>query len=67
RVGSPYRVEASIANIESDRIEATATMTDQGGRTRARAEATFVPLGAAQAVDAIGGVSAGADTEYFRA
>ena len=67
KVGSPYRVEASITNVEPDRIEAAATVTDRGGRTRARAEATFVPLGAAQAVDAIGSVPTGADTEYFRA
>lgn len=67
KVGSTYRVEASIASVEPDRIEATATVTDQGGRTRARAQATFVPLGAAQAVDAIGGVPTGTDTNYFRA
>lgn len=67
KVGSTYRVEASIANVEPDRIMATATVTDQCGRTRARAEATFVPLGAAQAIDAIGGAAFGADTEYFRA
>ncbi len=66
KVGSPYRVEGSITQIESDRIEAAAAVTDQGGRTRARAEATFVPLGAAQAVDALGTNVTEADAGYLR-
>lgn len=66
KVGSTYRVEASIAAVVDDRIDATATILDDGCKVRARAHATFVPLGAAQAVDAIGGIPTGTDTEYFR-
>ena len=66
KVGSTYRVEASIENVEPDRIEAAATVTDQGGRIRARANATFVPLGAVQAVDALGVSPTDADAEYLR-
>lgn len=66
KVGSTYRVEASIAAVVDDRIDATATILDAGSKVRARAHATFVPLGAAQAVDAIGGNPTGADTGYFR-
>ena len=65
KVGSTYRVEASIAAAVDDRIDATATILDAGSKVRARAQATFVPLGAAQAVDAIGAIPTGADTEYF--
>ena len=66
KVGSTYRVTATIVSVDSDRIEATATVTDQGHRTRAHADATFVPLGAAQAVDALGVTPTAADSEFLR-
>ncbi|MBK5290005.1 MAG: hypothetical protein JJE46_16240 [Acidimicrobiia bacterium] len=66
KVGSTYRVEARIDQVEPDAIEASAIVTGAGGTTRARARATFVPLGAAQAVDAIGTVPEGPDTTFFR-
>lgn len=66
RVGQPYRVEAKIREIVDARIEASASVLDARLEVRARATATFVALGAAQAVDAIGATPAGTDTEFFR-
>lgn len=67
RVGQPYRVEANIGEVIDTRIEASASVIDGRGTVRARATATFVALGEAQAVDAIGVTPTGTDTEFFRA
>ncbi len=66
RVGQPYRVEAKISEVIDTRIEASASVIDGRRTVRARATATFVALGEAQAVDAIGIAPTGDDTEFFR-
>ena len=55
-----------VGQVAADAIDASAVITDAGGETRARANARFVPLGEAQAVDAIGTTPTGADTAFFR-
>ena len=67
RVGQPYRVEAKILEVVAERIDASASVLDARDTIRARSTATFVALGAAQAVDAIGATPTGTDTEFFRA
>jgi acyl-coenzyme A thioesterase PaaI-like protein len=66
RVDQPYRVEARIDGVAEDRIDASASVLDGRGTVRARSTATFVALGAAQAIDAIGTAPAGTDTEFLR-
>ena len=66
RVGQPYRVEATILEIADERIDASAAVLDARGLVRARSTATFVALGEAQAVDAIGATPTGTDIEFFR-
>lgn len=66
RVGQAYRVEARIDESVDARVDARASILDARGTVRARSTATFVALGAAQAVDAIGTTPTGSDTEFFR-
>jgi len=66
RVGGSYRVEARIDDVDSGRIAASAEILDGQDRPRARASATFVALGEAQAVDAIGSALTGDDRKFFR-
>jgi acyl-coenzyme A thioesterase PaaI-like protein len=65
RVDRPHTVRASIESADEREIRAVAAITDGKGRTCATAVALFVPLGAAQAVDAIGG-TVGLDTDFLR-
>ncbi|MEP6623985.1 MAG: hotdog fold domain-containing protein, partial [Acidimicrobiia bacterium] len=66
RVDQPYRVEARIDAIADDRIEASASVVDGRGTARVRSTATFVALGTAEAIDAIGAVPTDADTAFLR-
>ena len=54
RVGIAYRVEGRVAEVAETSIETTGRVIDVRGVVRAEATASFVPLGAAEAVDAIG-------------
>ncbi len=66
RVDQPYRVEARIGAIADGRIEASASVVDGRGAVRARSNATFVALGEAQAIDAIGAAPTAAEAEFLR-
>lgn len=65
RVGTPYRVEAEVGDLVDGRIAATACVLDANGGLRAEANATFVAIGAAQVVDAIGTTPTGTDAEFL--
>ncbi|MGH9074510.1 MAG: PaaI family thioesterase [Acidimicrobiales bacterium] len=54
RVGQPYRVEAHIEALVDQEIRASAEVMDADGRCCAKAQAALVPLGPAQAADAVG-------------
>ncbi len=66
RVGVAYRVEARVVEITETRIETTGRVLDERGVVRAEATASFVPLGTAQAVDAIGVVPDGSLDGFLR-
>jgi acyl-coenzyme A thioesterase PaaI-like protein len=66
RVDQPYRVEARIDGVADGRIDASASVLDARGGVRARSTATFVALGTAAAIDAIGTAPTGADAEFLR-
>jgi uncharacterized protein (TIGR00369 family) len=66
RVGRDHAVEARVDEAADDRLETSASVLDTKGRVCAEARATFVPLGPAQAVDAIGTELTGDDARYVR-
>jgi uncharacterized protein (TIGR00369 family) len=66
RVGRDYAVEARIDEQAEDRLATSASVFDTKDRVCAEARATFVPLGPAQAVDAIGAELTGDDARYVR-
>ena len=66
RVARRYRVEARLTSLAADRILASATVSDHRSRTCASASGEFVPLGAAQAADAIGAIGEVVDASYLR-
>lgn len=66
RVGREHEVRARLTEVGAEQILAAAEIVDDKGRVCAEATATFVPLGTAQAVDAIGGDAAGLDERYVR-
>ena len=66
RVGRDHTVEARVDEAAEDRLETSASVLDGKGRLCAEARATFVPLGPAQAVDAIGVEVTGDDARYVR-
>jgi len=71
RIGVPYRVEATLVDRSDERITTSTEVRDLTGKVRARNEAEFVVLGAAQALDAIGVEIGGPDesgpeADYFR-
>ena len=66
RVGRDHTVEARVDEVAEDRLETSASVLDGKGRACAEARATFVPLGPAQAVDAIGAEVTGEDAAYVR-
>ena len=66
RVGRDHAVEARVDEAAEDRLETSASVLDGKRRVCAEARATFVPLGPAQAVDAIGVEVTGDDARYVR-
>ena len=66
RVGRDHAVEARVDEAAEDRLETSATVLDGKGRPCAEARATFVPLGPAQVVDALGVAPEGEDARYVR-
>ena len=66
RIGRTYTVEARVLDVAEDCIKADAVVVDDEGRQRASAEASFAPLGPAQAVDAIGSVVSPADAALLQ-
>lgn len=66
RVGRPYRVEARVDAVESDRIKTSAVIVDQKDRSCATSQAEFIPLGPVQAADAIGQEPTGPDVTYLQ-
>lgn len=54
RVGRAYRLVARVDEASSESIAARAEIRDYKDRVCAAAEATFTPLGEAQAADALG-------------
>ena len=65
-VDGAYRVRAEIEQDDGDELRCRAEVTDRDGRLCATARATFVPLGPAQALDAIGTTVTGDDARYVR-
>lgn len=66
RVGASYRVRAEVTEDDGDELRCRAEVTDGDGKVCATASASFVPLGAAQAVDAIGADVTGDDAGFVR-
>jgi uncharacterized protein (TIGR00369 family) len=66
RVGVGYRVEASITAVTDELIDAAARVLDGRDVVRAEAAATYVALGEAQAIDAIGAAPTGDDAGFLR-
>ncbi len=66
RVGRDHAVEARVDEAADDRLGTSATVLDGKGRACAEARATFVPLGPAQVVDALGVAPTGEDARYVR-
>jgi uncharacterized protein (TIGR00369 family) len=66
RVGRDHTVEARVDETAEDGLVTSASVVDGKGRACAEAQATFVPLGPAQAVDAIGAEVTGDDARYVR-
>ncbi|CAN5424652.1 hypothetical protein BH24ACT7_BH24ACT7_22700 [soil metagenome] len=65
-IDGAYRVRAEIEQDDGDELRSRAEVTDRDGRLCATASAAFVPLGPAQAVDAIGTTVTGDDAQYVR-
>ena len=66
RVGRDHTVVARVDEAAEDRLVTSASVLDGKDRVCAEAHATFVPLGPAQAVDAIGSQLTGEDARYVR-
>lgn len=65
-VGNSYRVRAEVSEDDGDELRCQAEVTDGDGKLCAAASASFVPLGPAQAVDAIGSDVTGEDSRFVR-
>ena len=64
RVGVAYRVEASVAGSGDGELRTEARILDGKDRVCAQADATFVPLDAAQAAAAVGTTVGGPDSAF---
>jgi uncharacterized protein (TIGR00369 family) len=65
-VGETYRVEARLTDQDDARITTEGQILDQKGRACAISAATFVVLGAAQAVEATGATADAIDPDLLR-
>jgi acyl-coenzyme A thioesterase PaaI-like protein len=65
RVGQRHEVRARVVD-ERDELTCEATLCDDAGQRCASSRAVFVPLGPAQAVDAIGSEVTGEDASFIR-
>lgn len=66
RVGLSYRIEAQVTAADDSVIKTTAVVLDHKDRVCASSRAEFVPLGPAQAADAVGQEMAGRDATFLR-
>ncbi|HVM08060.1 MAG TPA: PaaI family thioesterase [Acidimicrobiales bacterium] len=66
RVGRDYRVEAQIDSADDESIAASARIVDSKERVCTEANATFIPLGAAQALDATGADLSGHNASFVK-
>lgn len=66
RIGGAYRVRAGVERDDGKELQCTADVTDGDGVLCATASATFVPLGPAQALDALGTTATGDDAGFIR-
>lgn len=66
RIDRPHRVEAHVVAVADDLLHTEATIRDAKARLCATAQASFVPLGDAQAARAIGEAVRGDDAAYLR-
>ncbi|CAN5414450.1 hypothetical protein BH18ACT1_BH18ACT1_16330 [soil metagenome] len=72
RVGRHYVVEARLEgadaelHADAEQLVTTASVLDAKGRPCAEARASFVPLGPAQALDALGTEATGDDARYVK-
>ncbi|MHB1855494.1 MAG: PaaI family thioesterase [Acidimicrobiales bacterium] len=66
RVGLSYRIEARVTAADDSVIQTTAVVLDHKDRVCASARAEFVPLGPAQAADAVGQEMAGRAATFLR-
>ena len=66
RVERDYEVEARLIAVADDRIESVALVRDTKARVCATATGVFVPLGAANALDAIGADLTDRDATFLR-
>ena len=66
KVGSPYRVEATVSERTVERVGARAQVLDEHGTVRASAVAELVVLGEAHAADAIGAPVTGEVLGFLR-
>lgn len=65
-VGEAYRVRAAIDEDAGVELRCRGEVVDGDGKVCAVASATFVPLGPAQAVEAIGAAVDGDDAGFVR-
>ncbi|MGH9033839.1 MAG: PaaI family thioesterase, partial [Acidimicrobiia bacterium] len=66
QVGEAYGVRARVTDRGDTDLACEAEVLDDAGRRYATARATFVPLGTAQAADAVGRDVSGDDAAYLR-
>ncbi|MFP5322367.1 MAG: PaaI family thioesterase [Acidimicrobiia bacterium] len=66
RVGGTYRVVARVTDDSGDELRCAADVLDGEGTVCATAQASFVPLGPAQAVEATGTDVSEADASFVR-
>jgi acyl-coenzyme A thioesterase PaaI-like protein len=66
KVGRSYTVEATVDESDGETMQTSARVLDDQDRPCVTASATFMVLGAAQVVDAIGVEDLGADASFLR-
>lgn len=66
KVGEGYRVVAKVVSRNDDGLDVTASVLRGDGKPCAESRARFVPLGAAQATEALGGAVSGDDASFVQ-